>query len=815
VCGKDRSVSGRQGSFTSYLFQDFRCRCKKNNASKDSGQRRFSAEHEARLSTQFYATPAGGLTDIRRQQARLARTEMVLKSSVSQAIDTLEPGEVIAGSYILEDKIAQGGMGMVFKARHRLLGRPCALKFLLPSVISPASWEMFKREAKILNELEHPAFCKIYDMGLHQGNLPFYAMEYLGGITLEELLNRQGTISLGAALEIFIEIGGALSYSHRQKIIHRDVKPANIMLVPGAGGTKDDGSVAVKLLDFGIAELCETVITPKEVIGSAGYMSPEQFGAQALTPATDIYSLACSLFEALSGRLPFEGLDFKELAIQHQQNEAPSLRAVTGCEFLEEIEAILHHALKKVPERRYRYMSEMVVDLERVVEEKPLQFARLNELDGFSLEPALAKSPKKKKVASGLWVGIGLAVAVVVAVGVLAVAAVAGLRTVGVVGSGQLRSPSAMTSGNLVDTLSTKAASSASPDDDTHVGQISSSLDNTVKGDDYAIIGEVTGEFDKNGASGASSDTYFAGKYRSLDVNIRDTILKKLKANAYKNVPGVALDYDAYLRASRSPEAYMASGLPISVVVSEGQEKVRVFLFPRNDFLGFYGSHYESEMREASGIVLLPEAVPVVLEVADRYARIQQIFRRFDSGAVYWLVLRDCNGLPDFSSWKKLSSVTLGNCKLSLDSIVKLHTSRVNQLNLLACDFSMEDLKNSHLLESLETFAYRPPNYKGGFRKLLSVVAATKHRLSRLRLSGDLEKDDIVFLQSMRSVSTLELLHAVLNDEKLVLLSQLQFVDELLVPDSELKSCSAQAVAKFKAALGAKLRGDEQIHLQF
>jgi serine/threonine-protein kinase len=298
---------------------------------------------------------------------------MVLSGVQNIALQDLHTGESIANSYVLEEQIGLGGMGAVYRARHQLLGRLCALKFLLPSAVSATSWEMFKNEAKILNELQHPAICRIFDMGLHKGCLPFYAMEFLDGITLEELLNRKNTLGLGGALEIFIAVADALSYAHRQKIIHKDVKPANIMLVKAAKNT-----IVVKLLDFGIAELSESGATTaiSEVAGSAAYMSPEQFSGRPLTPASDVYSLACSLFETLAGDAPFDGQNFDELSQQHQELPAPTLKEFTALDFPPDIEVVLEHALRKDPERRYRYMSEITIDLQRILQGKPLQFAR-------------------------------------------------------------------------------------------------------------------------------------------------------------------------------------------------------------------------------------------------------------------------------------------------------------------------------------------------------------------------------------------------------------------------------------------------------
>jgi hypothetical protein len=377
-CHKEIVPLGKIGSFTGFLFQEFRCKCAKPLPA--CGQTKpMSKALQGTLATQFFPHAANKTRLARLERQAANHTQMVLSGVKNVALQDLHSGESIANSYILEEQIGLGGMGAVYRARHQMLGRVCALKFLLPSAVSATSWEMFKKEAKILNELQHSAICRIFDMGLHKGCLPFYAMEFLDGITLEELLNRKNTLGLGAALEIFIAVGDALAYAHRHKIIHRDVKPANIMLVQGPNGAVD-----VKLLDFGIAELSEFGSSQgnSEVVGSSAYMSPEQFRGQLPTEATDIYSLACSLFETLAGDAPFDGENFEELRQQHQEQQAPTLKEFTGQDFPVDIEAVLEHALRKDPVRRYRYMSEMIVDMRRILEGKPLQFAGWNKVAG-------------------------------------------------------------------------------------------------------------------------------------------------------------------------------------------------------------------------------------------------------------------------------------------------------------------------------------------------------------------------------------------------------------------------------------------------
>lgn len=301
------------------------------------------------------------------------------------------------GGYRLMELIGHGGMGLVFRCEHLALSRICALKCLAPSMVSRTSWEMFKNEARIAGGLKHPAICQIYDLGLHGNKVPFYAMEFLPGETLHEVLEHQGPLSVGAVAEIFLNIAEGLAYAHNQGIVHKDIKPANIMIE-----TNGEGDLSVKLLDFGIAELVlqeneEDHQKPRVVVGTAFYMSPEQFTGEALDWRSDIYSVGCSMFEALTGQPPYSGSSREELSAHHAVSPVPTLSKTTGTSFPLEVEAIVKKALAKEPDKRYRYAEELAQDLQNVLDDKPLQFAveEWNELNQARKEPVRKVSTKK------------------------------------------------------------------------------------------------------------------------------------------------------------------------------------------------------------------------------------------------------------------------------------------------------------------------------------------------------------------------------------------------------------------------------------
>lgn len=363
-CGKVIAKAKRAGSLTSMLLVDLRCSC----ANPKPKTPRFD------MHTRF--RPPASLTKRRRENATRMRTRGATLTKADAAIVQLKPGDRIGGDFVLIEQAGQGGMGLVYRARHERLARTVALKFLLPSMVSPESWSQFKQEAKLNSILSHPTICQIYDLGLHQGVLPFYAMDYVDGLTLEDIILQVGSLSIGATLEVFIKAAEGLSYAHRKGIVHKDIKPANIMVEK-----TDDGDILVKILDFGISQLNDKGSKQEKqdrVVGSAPYMSPEQIRGEPLDARSDIYSLGCSIFETLCGEPPFVADDYDDNVVMHLEDDTPLLRDRTDVDMPIEIEAVIQKCMHKEADRRYQNASELIIDLKRIIEDKPLQHA-LNE----------------------------------------------------------------------------------------------------------------------------------------------------------------------------------------------------------------------------------------------------------------------------------------------------------------------------------------------------------------------------------------------------------------------------------------------------
>lgn len=251
---------------------------------------------------------------------------------------------VLDQRYELEEFIGGGGMADVYKAKDLLLGRPVAVKILHDQFKSDTEFiNKFHREAQAAARLSHPNIVNIYDVGVSE-NLHYIVMEYVPGSTLKDKIRQEGHLSVSESLRIAKDIAGALAHAHANKLVHCDIKPHNILMMP-------DGSA--KVADFGIARaVTESTMTYSgNVVGSVHYFSPEQAKGTMITPKSDVYSLGVVLYEMLTGKLPFTGETPVSIAVKHLQEEPvpvgkidPSIPPV--------VEAIVSRAMSKDPDLR-------------------------------------------------------------------------------------------------------------------------------------------------------------------------------------------------------------------------------------------------------------------------------------------------------------------------------------------------------------------------------------------------------------------------------------------------------------------------------
>lgn len=276
--------------------------------------------------------------------------------------------QVINDRYRIERRIGRGGMADVFLARDVLLDRQVAIKVLFPEhAVDPNFVERFRREAQSVAQLNHPNIVSVYDWG-QTGNTYFMAMEYVDGITLAEHLKRnQGKLTPKGAARIAAEVAAALAFAHRAGVVHRDIKPGNILIAR---------NTAIKVVDFGIARAMDAahdagLTQDGAVMGTATYFSPEQAKGEALDPRSDLYSLGVVLYEMVAGRPPFVGETALATAYK-QVNEMPAPLRQFAPDVPRPYEAIVAKCLTKVLEKRYDTADQLRDDLRRYLADQPV-----------------------------------------------------------------------------------------------------------------------------------------------------------------------------------------------------------------------------------------------------------------------------------------------------------------------------------------------------------------------------------------------------------------------------------------------------------
>jgi serine/threonine-protein kinase len=272
------------------------------------------------------------------------------------------PGELIAERYELEEVVGTGGMSTVYRAHDQLLERNVALKVLHPHYAGDDEYvERFRREARSVAQLSHPHIVTVIDRGEDDGQ-QFIVFEYVDGENLKQLVERTGPLPTRRAIELAIEIADALAFAHEHGLIHRDVKPQNVLLTP-------DGDA--KVTDFGIARSFEVehgMTQTGTVLGTSNYLSPEQAGGKPTTPATDVYSLGVVVYELLTGDVPFPGENFVAIAMKHINDPPPDLLERRPDVPLR-LAAAVDRALEKDPARRFATMTEFAAELRRCLAE--------------------------------------------------------------------------------------------------------------------------------------------------------------------------------------------------------------------------------------------------------------------------------------------------------------------------------------------------------------------------------------------------------------------------------------------------------------
>lgn len=270
-------------------------------------------------------------------------------------------GQLINDRYEIQRLIGEGGMANVYLAKDTILDRKVAVKVLRGDLAGDEKFvRRFQREALSASSLSHPNIVEIYDVGEDDGNF-YIVMEFIEGKTLKQLIKKRGVLSLPESMDIMLQLLDALSTAHDSYIIHRDIKPQNIMI-------KESG--LVKITDFGIAMALNSVelTQTNSVMGSVHYLPPEQASGKGSTIRSDIYSLGILMFEMLTGKMPFKGDSAVEIALKHMKEPLPSVKQLNPV-VPQSVENIILKAAAKNPKNRYRDVREMADDIKTCLDE--------------------------------------------------------------------------------------------------------------------------------------------------------------------------------------------------------------------------------------------------------------------------------------------------------------------------------------------------------------------------------------------------------------------------------------------------------------
>jgi eukaryotic-like serine/threonine-protein kinase len=352
-------------------------------------------------------------------------------------------GKEIAGQFRIVERIGSGGMGSVYKAEQPSMNRFVAVKILHPRYLSrPDLVSRFRREARAMSHLSHPNTARVFLYGQLDDGACYIVMEHLTGQNIAQLVRAEGPMDATRAVNVMVQVCGALEEAHRSGIVHRDLKPENIFLT-AQGGITD----FPKVLDFGLAKVTEREMRPGSLIltqegmvfGTPEFMSPEQAQGKTLDGRSDVYSLGIILYEMLTGRLPFDAAQPMDYIAKHvNEPPIPLTQRMSGRPLLPGLEAVVARSLAKSPDDRYQTAAEFALALRgtlsgglvsaamRAVPEDAMRDARAAqqaEVSASANAPlaAIPRGPSSKML---FWILGGAAALALLGIGALVVVAI-------------------------------------------------------------------------------------------------------------------------------------------------------------------------------------------------------------------------------------------------------------------------------------------------------------------------------------------------------------------------------------------------------
>ncbi len=336
-------------------------------------------------------------------------------------------GKVLGGRYEIIEKVGGGGMGIVYKAKCKLLNRYVAVKVLRDEFVSDEQFiKNFRKESQAAASLSHPNIVGIYDVGVEEGeehDIHYIVMEYIDGRTLNEIIKEKGNLSPKETIDYSIQIAEAIEHAHKNHIIHRDIKPHNIMV------TKDG---RIKVTDFGIARAAtsSTLTATSSVVGSVHYFSPEQARGGFTDEKSDIYSLGIVMYEMITGSVPFKGDSPISIALKHVQEEVTPPSEINNS-IPGSIETVISKCLRKNSIERYKNAAELITDLNKIkysggieevvednIDDSPTQIIpAINDEDLDEVKDEKEKVKPKKNKGSKKYAFLGVLLAFLLATG--------------------------------------------------------------------------------------------------------------------------------------------------------------------------------------------------------------------------------------------------------------------------------------------------------------------------------------------------------------------------------------------------------------
>ncbi len=362
VCGRPISSGKERSDVTRYLLEESRCRCV--NSSKES---EHSSDRQPGEATQ---TPAVRTAHVAiSNQPSNANPPAQWKQKFSSLLENMpEQYKVLA-------LVGVGGMGAVFKCLDTNSHRVCAVKMLRPQFVNnETAISRFKHEAQSAKRLSQHGTAEIFDFGIGDKGAPYLVMEFIDGETLSETLSSGKALQAGHALRIFIQIAKVLDYAHSIGLIHRDVKPSNIIIE-----RLQNGEERVRLLDFGIAKtlflegaVAQGLTQTGEIFGSPPYMSPEQCEGKPQDAQSDIYAFGCVMFECLCGHPPFVSVNPIRVILDHLEKPAPAVTECTTQFIPKDLSSIIEGCLHKDRNLRFFRISQVEHELEACLQWLPV-----------------------------------------------------------------------------------------------------------------------------------------------------------------------------------------------------------------------------------------------------------------------------------------------------------------------------------------------------------------------------------------------------------------------------------------------------------